>query len=53
MPHREDEVVGLATSAHRQRPTETLGHVRLQDETTGATLLVPQPSSDPNDPLNW
>ncbi|KAH7378999.1 major facilitator superfamily domain-containing protein [Cadophora sp. MPI-SDFR-AT-0126] len=32
--------------------TGTLGHVRLQDE-TGTRLLVPQPSSDPNDPLNW
>ncbi|KAL3459716.1 MFS transporter [Aspergillus heterothallicus] len=31
---------------------KTLGRVRLQDG-TGATLLVPQPSSDPNDPLNW
>ncbi|BCS30614.1 uncharacterized protein APUU_80917S [Aspergillus puulaauensis] len=36
---------------HREKAT--LGRVRLQDETTGATLLVPQPSSDPNDPLNW
>ncbi|QKX60210.1 uncharacterized protein TRUGW13939_07353 [Talaromyces rugulosus] len=24
-----------------------------QDEVTGETLLVPQPSTDPNDPLNW
>ncbi|KAJ5392313.1 hypothetical protein N7509_007803 [Penicillium cosmopolitanum] len=31
---------------------EMAGRVRLQDG-TGATLLVPQPSSDPNDPLNW
>ncbi|CEL11552.1 hypothetical protein ASPCAL14653 [Aspergillus calidoustus] len=34
------------------RLPETLGRVRLQDG-TGATLLVPQPSSDPGDPLNW
>ncbi|KAB5581287.1 major facilitator superfamily domain-containing protein [Coniochaeta sp. 2T2.1] len=32
---------------------ETLGHVRLQNPVTGETLLVPQPSADPNDPLNW
>ncbi|KAL4874498.1 MFS transporter [Aspergillus karnatakaensis] len=31
---------------------ETLGRVRLQDE-QGTRLLVPQPSTDPNDPLNW
>ncbi|KAF9885312.1 hypothetical protein FE257_013029 [Aspergillus nanangensis] len=37
----------------RNRQIETLGRVQLQDETTGAILLVPQPSSDPNDPLNW
>ncbi|KAJ6105108.1 hypothetical protein N7523_010182 [Penicillium sp. IBT 18751x] len=53
MSRREDEMNGPAITAHRHHPTETLGHVRLQDETTGATLLVPQPSSDPNDPLNW
>lgn len=34
------------------RKTETLGRVRLQNE-TGTMLYVPQPSSDPNDPLNW
>lgn len=37
----------------KHREKATIGRVRLQDETTGATLLVPQPSSDPNDPLNW
>ena len=53
MPYNEDELNGSTTPAHRQHRTETLGHVRLQDEVTGTTLLVPQPSSDPNDPLNW
>jgi hypothetical protein len=53
MPDREDEPNGSAIITHRHRPTETLGHVRLQDESTGAILLVPQPSADPNDPLNW
>ncbi|KAJ6142440.1 hypothetical protein N7471_001893 [Penicillium samsonianum] len=53
MPYSENELNSSTITAHRHHPTETLGHVRLQDEVTGATLLVPQPSSDPNDPLNW
>ncbi|KAJ5213044.1 hypothetical protein N7449_000213 [Penicillium cf. viridicatum] len=53
MSSHEDGCNSSAITAHRHNPTETLGHVRLQDEVTGATLLVPQPSSDPNDPLNW
>jgi hypothetical protein len=52
MSHRANEVESSGIT-HRLHPTETLGHVRLQDEVTGATILVPQPSSDPNDPLNW
>jgi hypothetical protein len=52
MSHLPNELESSAIT-HRHHPTETLGHVRLQDEVTGATLLVPQPSSDPNDPLNW
>ncbi|OOQ90431.1 MFS transporter [Penicillium brasilianum] len=52
MSHHVNELESSAI-AHRHHPTETLGHVRLQDGITGATLLVPQPSSDPNDPLNW
>ncbi|OKP06311.1 hypothetical protein PENSUB_6301 [Penicillium subrubescens] len=51
MSHRANELESSGIT-HRLRPTETLGHVRLQDEVTGETLLVPQPSSDPNDPLN-
>ncbi|KAK0122024.1 hypothetical protein ONS95_010289 [Cadophora gregata] len=39
-------------AAVRLQPVNTLGHVRLQDE-AGTRLLVPRPSSDPNDPLNW
>ncbi|KAK5686541.1 hypothetical protein LTS10_002661 [Elasticomyces elasticus] len=35
------------------RPIETLGSVRLQQANTGVTLLIPQPSDDPNDPLRW
>lgn len=49
-PENEFDSSGI-TGVHR-RPVNTLGHVRLHDE-TGTRLLVPQPSSDPNDPLNW
>lgn len=54
MIHRhEDELSSSVITVPHRHPMETLGHVRLQDETTGITLLVPPPSSDPNDPLNW
>ncbi len=32
---------------------ETLGHLRLRDAVTNDIILVPTPSSDPYDPLNW
>lgn len=32
---------------------ETLGHLRLRDAETNRIILIPTPSSDPNDPLNW
>lgn len=51
--HFEDGHNSPDITSLRHRPTHTLGHVQLQDRDTGATLLVPQPSSDPNDPLNW
>lgn len=31
----------------------TLGTVHLRDNETNETILVPTPSNDPNDPLNW
>lgn len=31
----------------------TLGSVRLHNVHTKEIVLVPQPSDDPNDPLNW
>lgn len=33
--------------------TKTLGHLRLRDSETNEIILVPSPSSDPKDPLNW
>lgn len=50
--HPENELDSSGITAVNRQPVNTLGHVRLQDE-TGTRLLVPQPSSDPNDPLNW
>jgi hypothetical protein len=32
---------------------KTLGHLRLRDEETNEVILVPTPSDDPKDPLNW
>ena len=31
----------------------TLGSVRLRHVETNELILVPEPSDDPNDPLNW
>jgi hypothetical protein len=31
----------------------TLGSVRHRHEHTGQIILIPTPSKDPNDPLNW
>lgn len=31
----------------------TLGNVRLRHHETNDLILVPTPSHDPNDPLNW
>lgn len=31
----------------------TLGHLRLRHAETNEIILIPQPSSDPKDPLNW
>lgn len=30
-----------------------LGNVRLRHQESQTIILVPAPSSDPNDPLNW
>lgn len=30
-----------------------LGHLRLRHAETNEIILVPAPSSDPKDPLNW
>jgi hypothetical protein len=35
------------------RRVETLGSVRLHHVDTHEVILIPTPSDDPNDPLNW
>jgi len=32
---------------------QTLGNVRLMHHDSKGLILVPRPTSDPNDPLNW
>ncbi len=32
---------------------ETLGNVQLRHHETNEIILVPTPTNDPNDPLNW
>lgn len=32
---------------------ETLGTIQLRHHDTNQVILVPTPSRDPNDPLNW
>ncbi|KAF2220788.1 major facilitator superfamily domain-containing protein [Elsinoe ampelina] len=47
------------TGVTKQRASEevtqvnTLGHLRLRHELTNEIILIPTPSNDPNDPLNW
>jgi hypothetical protein len=38
---------------HVVKRVVTLGSVRHRHEHTGEIILIPTPSSDPNDPLNW
>ena len=35
------------------RKIHTLGSVRHRHEHTNEIILIPTPSQDPNDPLNW
>lgn len=48
-------MVGLTTErdVDEIQRVQTLGSVRLQKRGTRETILIPTPSADPNDPLNW
>lgn len=47
----------VATTADRDpdelQRVQTLGSVRLHKQGTREIILIPTPSTDPNDPLNW
>lgn len=47
------EAVQSNATAEKLQKIGTLGSVRLQNAQTKEIILVPQPSNDPNDPLNW
>ena len=50
-----DSKVG-PTTHHREKHVSTigtLGNLRLRDLETNEIILVPTPSADPYDPLNW
>lgn len=49
-PALDPQAVEYIKEKSRKR---TLGNLRLIDQETNAVILVPTPSSDPNDPLNW
>jgi hypothetical protein len=44
----DHEVINVEKSRKR-----TLGNVRLRHHETNEIILIPTPSRDPNDPLNW
>lgn len=41
------------TEVREDTQLKTLGNLRLRDSETNNVILVPTPSSDPKDPLNW
>lgn len=45
----------LTTDRPKEELTKqnTLGSLRLRHEDTNDVILIPTPSSDPKDPLNW
>ncbi|UNI14452.1 hypothetical protein JDV02_001081 [Purpureocillium takamizusanense] len=54
---KEDVAASLDPSVEspgdEERRKRTLGNVRLMHHDSKAVILVPRPTSDPNDPLNW
>ncbi|PHH90807.1 hypothetical protein CDD83_2606 [Cordyceps sp. RAO-2017] len=53
MSKQEVTVAALGHADDDGRRGQTLGRVRLMHRDTKALILVPAPTSDPNDPLNW
>ena len=67
-PTEKNIIFGEDAKKPRQDPSDTTGDINahildvkelgaegqgLQTAQDGKTVLIPQPSSDPNDPLNW
>lgn len=50
---KPEDPIGVHGKDNDMPQVETLGTVRLRHETTNELLLVPKPSDDPDDPLNW
>ena len=44
---------GGGDSVVNKPTTHTLGTIQLRHHETNEIILVPTPSNDPNDPLNW
>ncbi|KAI0394028.1 MFS general substrate transporter [Xylariaceae sp. FL0594] len=49
----EQEMGGAVQDVTVKKTRVTLGNVRLRNRETNALILIPAPSADPNDPLNW
>jgi hypothetical protein len=45
--------IDLEVASVEKGRKRTLGNVRLRHHETDEIILIPTPSSDPNDPLNW
>jgi hypothetical protein len=43
----------IETASEPVKKIHTLGSVRHRHEHTNEIILIPTPSNDPNDPLNW
>ncbi|KAI0409720.1 major facilitator superfamily domain-containing protein [Xylaria palmicola] len=51
-PEADAKLAGAGLQ-HEEKETTKLGNVRLRDPHTNEVILIPSPSDDPNDPLNW
>lgn len=52
-PSKTDATQTTELKHQTMKRLHTLGSVRHRHEHTGQIILIPTPSNDPNDPLNW
>ncbi|KAL9599464.1 MAG: hypothetical protein Q9219_003803 [cf. Caloplaca sp. 3 TL-2023] len=50
---RDGYIVDTESLADEKQTTVATGCTKLKTASNGHTILVPQPTDDPNDPLNW